>query len=111
MPTTLGGAILNSATGGLLDEEVGNFHLGMVEKFDKVAGETRISGTGTRTVVGKDIGVTDEEAGGGTATANASSASDAMDVVVDVGGEVVVDDVFNIRDIETTTGDVRRDEH
>lgn len=54
-----------------------------------------------------DAGVFVAEKGGGEASlAGAARAPDTVHVVVDVGGQVVVDDVADVRNVETASGDV-----
>ena len=49
------------------------------------------------------------ESNGFPLSANPSSAADAVDVVLGVLGEVVVDDVADALDVETTAGDIGSD--
>ena len=51
-----------------------------------------------------------EEGGGDTRVTGTARTTNTMDVVVDVAGQVVVDDVGDIGNIETTGGDGGRDE-
>ena len=46
-----------------------------------------------------------EEGGGATSVSSTTSTTDTVNIVIDVGGEIVVDDVGNIGDIETTGSD------
>ena len=52
-----------------------------------------------------------EEGGGDTDVAGTTSTTDTVDVVVDVRGKFVVDDVGDVGDIETTSGDGSGDEN
>lgn len=53
-----------------------------------------------------DVFVTTVEEGSGTASvAGTTSTTDTMNVIIDVGGEVVVDNMGDIGNIETTSGD------
>ena len=45
------------------------------------------------------------------AAAGAAGAADAVDVALDVVGDVVVDDVADALDVEAARGDVGRDQH
>ena len=46
-----------------------------------------------------------EEGSGSTSVASTTGTTDTVNVIVDVGRKVIVDDVGNIGDIETTSGD------
>lgn len=72
-------------------EEAGNLLVGLLEKVDEFANDTTVA--------------TVEEGGGDTSVSGTSSTTDTVDVVVDVGGQVVVDDVLNIGDIQTSSSD------
>lgn len=50
-----------------------------------------------------------KEGDGGSAVSGAASTTDAVNVVVDVGRHVVVDDVLHVRNVESTGGDVGSD--
>lgn len=54
----------------------------------------------------KDFIVGVVETGGEAAIANSTGATDAMDVFVDVVGEIIIDDVHDIFYIEATCGNV-----
>jgi hypothetical protein len=46
-----------------------------------------------------------EEGSGDTSVAGTTGTTDAMDVIVDVTGEIIVDDVGDVGDVQTTGGD------
>lgn len=46
-----------------------------------------------------------EERSGNTSVTRTTSTTNAVNVVIDVGGKVIVDDVHDVRDIETTSSD------
>jgi hypothetical protein len=48
-----------------------------------------------------------DEREGATGVSGTACTTDAVDVIVDVGREVVVDDLGDVRDIQATGGDVR----
>jgi hypothetical protein len=72
-------------------EELRNFLVGLLEKVEKVTDNTTVT--------------TVEESSGNTSVSCTSGTTDAMNVVVDVGGKIVVDDVSDVRDIKTTGSD------
>ena len=51
-----------------------------------------------------------EESSGNTDVTRATSTTDTMDVIVDVRGQVIIDDVCDVGNIETTSGDGGGDE-
>ena len=49
-----------------------------------------------------------EEGGGETQVTHTTRTTDAMNVLLDVGGQVEVDDVLDVRDVETTSGNLKK---
>jgi hypothetical protein len=66
-------------------EELRNFLVGFLEQLDEVANNSTIA--------------TVEESGGDTSVSGTTGTTDAVDVVVNVGRKIVVDDVGNVRNI------------
>jgi hypothetical protein len=85
--TTTAAAEATTLTGDSL-EEGGDLLVGLLEKVEKVANDTSIAAV--------------EESSGNTSVSGTTSTTDTVDIVVDVGGEIVVDDVLDVGDIETT---------
>jgi hypothetical protein len=69
-------------------EESGNLLVGLLKKLEKVTNDTSIAAV--------------EESSGDTSVSGTSSTTDTVNVVIDVGGEIVVDNVLDVGDIETT---------
>ena len=67
-------------------EESGNLLVGFLEKLEKVTNDTSIAAV--------------EESSGDTSVSGTTSTTDTVDVVVNVGGKIVVDDVLDVGDIE-----------
>jgi hypothetical protein len=72
-------------------EESGNLLVGLFEEVEKVTNDTSIAAV--------------EESSGNTSVSGTTSTTDTVDVVVNVGGEIVVDNVLDVRDIKTTSCD------
>ncbi|GKT40846.1 uncharacterized protein ColSpa_01026 [Colletotrichum spaethianum] len=71
-------------------QKAGNLLVGLLKKLKKLANDTTV------TPVEKGSGV--------TGVSGTTSTTNTVDVVVNVGGQVVVDDMGNVGDIETTSG-------
>jgi len=67
----------------------GDFLICFTKKFDKVTNEVLVTAV--------------EEGGGTTRVPGAASTADTVDIVIDVGRKIKVDDVGNVGDIETTS--------
>lgn len=67
-------------------EEAWNFLVGLLEKVDQVADDTTVAAV--------------EEGSRDTRVTSTSSTTDTVDVVVDVGWQVVVDDMLNVGNIK-----------
>ena len=65
--------------------------VGFLEKFDEISRDVAVSAI--------------EECGGDPGVAGAPCTTDSMDVIVNVAGEIVIDDMGDVGDIETTSGD------
>lgn len=61
------------------------------EEFDQVSNDVLVSSV--------------EESGSGTSVTGTTSSTDSVNVVVNVGRKIVVDNVRNVGDIETSSGD------
>ena len=68
-------------------EELRNLLVGLLEELDEITDNTTVT--------------TVEESGGNTSVSCTSGTTDAVDVVVDVGGEIVVDDVSDCNMLDT----------
>src|SRR5271170_59165 len=68
-------------------------------------------GGGGRHLLGKAFVAVVVETCGESAISDAAGTTDTMDVFVDVIGEVIVDDMHNVLDIETPCSDVRSNEN
>jgi len=77
-------------------EECWDLLVSFLEKLEEIANDTTVA--------------TVEESGGNTSVSGTTGTTDTVDVVVDVGGEIVVDNVLDVGDIETTSGDSGGDE-
>lgn len=65
--------------------------LRFTEKLDQVANDVLVSSV--------------EESSRGTSVTGTTGTTDSVNVVINVGGKIVVDDVGDVGDIETTSGD------
>ena len=65
--------------------------VGLAEQFDKVTDDVLVT--------------TVEEGGGNTDVTGTAGTTNTMNVIVDVGGQVVVDDVSDIGNVEATSSD------
>jgi hypothetical protein len=77
-------------------EEGRNLLVGLLEQVDELTHDTTVAAV--------------EESGGDTSVSGTTSTTDTVNVVVNVGGEVVVDNVLDVGDIETTGSDSSGDE-
>ena len=75
-------------TGNALKER-GNFLVSLLEEVNHVANNTTVS--------------TVEESSGNTGVTSTTSTTDTVNVVINVGGKIVVDNVGDIRNIQTTS--------
>ena len=75
-------------TGNALKER-GNLLVGLLEEVNHVADNTTVS--------------TVEESSGNTGVTSTTSTTDTVNVVINVGGKIVVDNVGDIRNIQTTS--------
>ena len=71
-------------------EPRGNLLVGLTEKFNQFADDVLVA--------------TVEECGGQTGVPSTSGTTNTMNIVVDIAGEVVVDNVGDVGDIQTTSG-------
>jgi hypothetical protein len=93
--TTTGAATTATATakGALAGnglQEAGNLLVGLLEKVNQLADNTTVA--------------TVEESSGVTSVSGTTSTTDTVNVVVNVGGQIVVDNVCDVGNIETTSG-------
>jgi hypothetical protein len=88
--STTAGAATERALASNVLEEGRNLLVGLLEKVNQVANDTTVA--------------TVEEGSGDTSVTGTSSTTDTVDVVVNVGGEIVIDDVGDVWNIETTSG-------
>lgn len=69
-------------------EEAGNLLVGLLEKLEELADDTTVA--------------TVEESSSNTGVASTAGTTDTMNVVINVGGEIVVDNVGDVGNIQTT---------
>ena len=67
----------------------GNLLVSFTEKFDEITDDILVAAV--------------EEGGGYTSVTSTTGTTDTMNVIIDVGGKVIVDDVGDIRDVEATS--------
>ena len=73
-------------TGNILQESR-NFLVSLLEKFDQISNNASVAAV--------------EECSRQTSIASTTSTTNAMDVIIDVGWKIVVDDVGNVRDVQS----------
>jgi hypothetical protein len=77
-------------------QELGNLLVSLLEELNQLADNTTVA--------------TVEESSGNTSVSSTTSTTDTVNVVVNVSGKVVVDDVGDVRDIQSTGGDGSSDQ-
>lgn len=85
-----------STLAGNVLEERWNLLVGLLEELNEIANDTTVA--------------TVEEGSGDTSVTGTSSTTDSVDVVIDIGWEIVVDDVGNVWNIQTTSGNSGSDQ-
>lgn len=78
-------------------EELRNVLVGLLEDIDELSHNTLVASV--------------EEGGGNTGVSGSASSTDSVDVIVNVGGEIVVNNVGNVGDIQASSSDGSGDQN